>query len=115
MALGHVMLRGFFGQAALWITSLGPQIVASDQPTADVAAGVDYPVRVLIEPLGALLLSSKIRFVRSGHVSPPSAPTSARSTQPLVTNDVVCSIHCRPGMRIKESCGCFDTLFSKVC
>jgi hypothetical protein len=32
------MLGGFFGQAALWITLLRPQIVLSDQPTADVAA-----------------------------------------------------------------------------
>ena len=100
--------------------------MAGDQPTADVAES-DYPVSVLgrqcvihrmsnVEPLSTLLLSGGIRCVRSSHAAPPAAPNvRPGSTQPLVTNDVVCSIHCRPRMRIKAQCGCFDTHSGKIC
>jgi hypothetical protein len=61
-------------------TLLRLQIVASDQPTVDVAEG-DYPVSVLgrqgvihrtsnVEPLSTLLLGGGIRCVRSSHVAP---------------------------------------------
>ena len=84
---------GFAGglRGNLWITLLRPQIVASDQPTADVAEG-DYRVGVLgrqcvihrtsnLEPLGTLLLNGGIRCVRSSHLRPRCSDVRRRNPQ----------------------------------
>ena len=84
---------GFAGglRGNLWITLLRPQIVASDQPPADVAEG-DYRVGVLgrqcvihrtsnLEPLGTLLLNGGIRCVRSSHLRPRCSDVRRRNPQ----------------------------------
>jgi hypothetical protein len=86
--------------------------MARDQPTADVAAR-DYPISVLgrrrmsnVELLSTLLVSGGIRCVRSSHVAPPyCSDVQTRSTRPLVTNDVVRSIHLSTPDAINEQCG----------
>ena len=68
-----------------------------------------------VEPLIGFCSAAELGVSEAVMLRPAAPMFDPRSTQPLVTNDVVCSIHCRPRMRINAQCGCHDTHSGKTC
>ena len=106
---------GFAGglRGNLWITLLRPQIVASDQPTADVAEG-DYRVGVLgrqcvihrtsnLEPLGTLLLNGGIQVCQKQSFAPPLLRCSTTKPPAGAVGTAACGSAGCPGLSTRQN------------